>query len=188
MAETNGTANTCWGGTLKLEDLKRLEREIAAMPQPPWTLIAPDGRAWQTTEPRELLRVLAGACYPLFPTGVSVSDEWKPGATVRVNAERIEAFSQEAKAAIGVALNRPNDPHDDLTPGADPTDRAGVQPSQGQSRDAVPREFWDLLHEWGESLDEERRDAIEHRFGELFALAASGVPASPNDQQENARG
>jgi integrase len=65
-----------------------------------------------------------------------VSDEWKPGATVRVNAERIEVFSPEAKAALGVALNRPNDPHDDLTPGADPTDRAGVQPSQGMS-DAI---------------------------------------------------
>lgn len=98
---TNGTATT-WGQTFTVDDLKRLEREIAAMPQPPWTLIAPDGRAWQTTEPRELLRVLAGACYPLFPTGVPASDEWKPGATVRVNAERIEAFSPEAKAAFGV--------------------------------------------------------------------------------------
>lgn len=38
-----------------------------------------------------------------------------------------------------------------------------------------PREFWTLLHEWADTTDEERRDAIEHRFGELFALAAAGV-------------
>jgi hypothetical protein len=63
----------------------------------------------------------------LSPPGAQPSDEWKPGATVRVNAERIEVFSPEAKAALGVALNRPNDPHDDLTPGADPTDRVGVK-------------------------------------------------------------
>lgn len=65
----NGTATT-WGQTFTLEDLKRLERELAAMPKPVWILIGPDGRAWQSTEPRELLSVLAGACFPLFPAGV----------------------------------------------------------------------------------------------------------------------
>ena len=73
MAETtNGTATT-WRQTFTLADLQRLEREIAAMPKQPWTLIAPDGRAWQSVEPRELLPVLAGACYPLFPDGVPAS-------------------------------------------------------------------------------------------------------------------
>jgi hypothetical protein len=44
----------------------------------------------------------------------------------------------------------------------------------------APDEFWRLLHEWADSTDEERRDAIEHRFGELFALAAqSPAPAAP---------
>lgn len=38
-----------------------------------------------------------------------------------------------------------------------------------------PSEFWTLLHEWADSTDEERRDAIEHRFGELFSLATSGM-------------
>jgi hypothetical protein len=69
MSTTNGAATT-WGQTFTLDDLKRLERELAAMPKPLWTLIGPDGRAWQSTDPRELLAVIAGACFPLFPAGV----------------------------------------------------------------------------------------------------------------------
>lgn len=41
----------------------------------------------------------------LAAIGVEASNEWKPGATVRVNASRIEAFSPEAKAALGVTSN-----------------------------------------------------------------------------------
>ncbi len=52
-----------------------------------------------------------------------------------------------------------------------------------QAPATVPREFWDLLHEWAESPSEERRDAIEHRFGELFALA-SRLSAPPAPQGE----
>jgi len=70
MTTAKGTATT-WGQTFKLDDLRRLERELAAMPRPLWTLIGPDGRVWQSAEPHELLAVLAGACYPLLPAGVS---------------------------------------------------------------------------------------------------------------------
>jgi hypothetical protein len=74
VAETNGTATT-WGSTLKLEDLKRLERELELMPKPQWALIAPDGRTWMDADPQKLLRVLALACYPLMGTdGVGGTD------------------------------------------------------------------------------------------------------------------
>lgn len=68
VAATTGTASTCTQ-TFTLAELQNMARELAALPQPQWTLIAPDGRAWMDANPRELLPVLAGACYPLFPTG-----------------------------------------------------------------------------------------------------------------------
>ena len=45
-----------------------------------------------------------------------------------------------------------------------------VQPA-AENKSSAPVEFWRLLAEYVEALDEERRDAIEHRFDELFALA-----------------
>jgi hypothetical protein len=74
MSTTNGTATT-WGKPFTLEDMKRLERELAAMPKPLWTLIGPDGRAWQDEDPQALLRVLAVACFPLMgASGVAGRD------------------------------------------------------------------------------------------------------------------
>lgn len=73
MSTTNRTAAT-WGQTFTRDDLKRMERELASMPKQPWTLIAPDGRAWQSAEPRELLPVLAGACYPRVPVSPSAGE------------------------------------------------------------------------------------------------------------------
>lgn len=64
------TASTSEPRTFTLDDLKRLERELAAMPQPKWTLIAPDGRAWQDADPQALFRVLAGAVMANWPVGV----------------------------------------------------------------------------------------------------------------------
>jgi hypothetical protein len=37
----------------------------------------------------------------------------------------------------------------------------------------APKEFWDLLHEWSETQNDERTEWIEHRFNELFALATA---------------
>jgi hypothetical protein len=37
----------------------------------------------------------------------------------------------------------------------------------------APKEFWDLLHEWSETQNDERTEWIEHRFNELFALATT---------------
>jgi hypothetical protein len=68
------TASTGPAQTFTLADLERLEREIASMPRPPWTLIAPDGRAWQDTDPQALLRVLALAVFAVTPFGVALGD------------------------------------------------------------------------------------------------------------------
>ena len=67
------------------------------------------------------------------------------------------------------------------TPGNSRESGDGVRATP--TRSAVPDEFWNLLHEWADSRDPERIDWIEHRFGELFALAALGVDSSRGGQQ-----
>jgi hypothetical protein len=57
------TASTTLAKSFTLDDLKAMERTLAQMPKPVWSLIAPDGRAWMETDPQVLLRVLAGASF-----------------------------------------------------------------------------------------------------------------------------
>jgi hypothetical protein len=97
MSTTNGTATT-WGQTFTLADLQRLERELAAMPKPPWTLIGPDGRAWQDTDPQKLLRVLAAACFPPLSAH---------GVAPTVPADR-PATLEEAQHAAEIGACLPN--------------------------------------------------------------------------------
>jgi hypothetical protein len=63
------------------------------------------------------------------------------GAERRVEAviekKRAERLAEQDARNAGVTVDRPNDPHDDLTPGADPTDRAGVAPSSLQASDGA---------------------------------------------------
>lgn len=74
MAETT-TIGTGPAGTFTLADLERMEQMIRSMPKPPWTLIAPDGRAWQDTDPQALLRVLAlAAAMANWPRRVKTPD------------------------------------------------------------------------------------------------------------------
>jgi hypothetical protein len=65
------TAGTGPAQTFTLADLERVEKMIRDMPNPPWTLIAPDGRAWQTTDPQALLRTLALEVFAGSPVGVT---------------------------------------------------------------------------------------------------------------------
>lgn len=69
------TIGTGPAGTFTLADLERVEKMIREMPKPPWTLIAPDGRAWQDPDPQALFRVLAGAVMANWTCGVTPSDE-----------------------------------------------------------------------------------------------------------------
>lgn len=58
---------------------------------------------------------------------------------------------------------------------------APAEPTAPQDGGA-PREFWNLLHEWADGPNEERREWIEHRFGELFQLARASIAAHPKDE------
>ena len=63
MTATTRTGWATSADTFTPADLKRLKREIAAMPQPQWTIVSPDGRVWQDADPKALLRVLARAAW-----------------------------------------------------------------------------------------------------------------------------
>lgn len=68
-AATTAAANS-GPQSFTLADLERLEKMIREMPTPPWTLIAPDGRAWQDPDPQALFCVLAGAVMATWPVAV----------------------------------------------------------------------------------------------------------------------
>ena len=75
------TASTVTDKPFTLADLERLKLDLEALPQPPWTLIAPDGTYWQDLDPKALLNVLALRIYAAGPFGVARNEsQSKPPA------------------------------------------------------------------------------------------------------------